>query len=70
MSSTRRQAGSCKHAVGNMVLEHKKSGRHGVFSRALCCKVWVLDVSCFEEQHLFHMHQFSISCDLEGAWIL
>ena len=54
-----------------MLLEHKQSGRHVAFSRALCCKVWVLDVSCFEEQHLFHRHQLSlapvISCDLQGG---
>ncbi len=31
----------------------------------LSSKLSVLDVSCFEEQHLSKMHQFFISCDLE-----
>jgi hypothetical protein len=35
------------------------------FCRTLSSKLSVLDVSCFEEQHLSKMHQFFISCDLE-----
>jgi hypothetical protein len=35
------------------------------FYRTVSSKLSVLDVSCFEEQHLSKMHQFFISCDLE-----